>query len=1030
MPRDHERALDGDGDGDAVASSSSTPWPPLETRELERYRDRFDALRDDARADRLRGDRVVSELLDAGLERATLKKLWDLADADEDGDMTLDEFVVAMYLADRAKRGTDPPASLGDLPSGTFPPSFSSLHATTTTTRPDDDDDDDDDATATTTARARATPPPRQMLDRDDFADAPSWHSRALPWIGRRRVKSIASRAVRAWHRHATTATHHRAFATYAIDVTRAARAIRVLRAWRYVARVRAVNRAVEAQRDYHAALQSLRAWRDARRRRGGRARRRRGDANSRAGRDGARALGRVEGGGGARGDVGRDRPRVSRAAATRAARDDARGVEPRRRGGGRRAPRRAPRVRRASPRAADADDARVARGDDRGGAQESRGEESRDARRDGGDATRAQRMATRDERGDARAARRRDARGARRARSRARAEDRGEASAARARGVGDVRLDARERVARDARGRSRESRAAGLLAACVVAWRAETARELELRAATAETARGPIRARRAYAFAAWVAGAATSRRDVAEAEALKARGDSAAANNAVLDPASSPALFREWFATDQLERRDAKRARRAFNRWTRATAESARVRRGATRATRRLRDFYARRALGGWFVAMARARDDPARRRRVDAVLAAVAAEREEMRAATRRANDAVDAARREVDAAEARAMDADADAEASRDAMLRAVSAIGGGGGKDDDDDDDDGVNNNAESVRAIVWRDDVARATRERDAAVAVAAASVASARVAEAARRAAADDAARAAARAAAAELARAEEASARESAEGDVVAAAREVARAEAAVQAARADADAFAAGRDAARAFAADAMEHLRVVAGVEAETTTTRAAATPVSSPAGEFGSTMAPTLAHALGVALASSPATASSFDVLGAASEGHQPGRRPRADPAAAAAADAARVAVEELAAETRAAEAARWRDAVAASRAEIEEKEREISALTAHNRALAASLMEQTSRVEALELWSARLDGSLSTATKAARGEREEMYGTLLKLRRSITKSRECSPISGGAGGGAVDVLDADDGRARVLRAMNE
>ena len=60
MPRDHERALDGDGDGDAVASSSSTPWPPLETRELERYRYLFDALRDDARADRLRGDRVVS----------------------------------------------------------------------------------------------------------------------------------------------------------------------------------------------------------------------------------------------------------------------------------------------------------------------------------------------------------------------------------------------------------------------------------------------------------------------------------------------------------------------------------------------------------------------------------------------------------------------------------------------------------------------------------------------------------------------------------------------------------------------------------------------------------------------------------------------------------------------------------------------------------------------------------------------------------------------------------------------------------
>ena len=1008
MPRDHERALDGDGDGDAVASSSSTPWPPLETRELERYRDRFDALRDDARADRLRGDRVVSELLDAGLERATLKKLWDLADADEDGDMTLDEFVVAMYLADRAKRGTDPPASLGDLPSGTFPPSFSSLHATTTTTRPDDDDDDDDDATATTTARARATPPPRQMLDRDDFADAPSWHSRALPWIGRRRVKSIASRAVRAWHRHATTATHHRAFATYAIDVTRAARAIRVLRAWRYVARVRAVNRAVEAQRDYHAALQSLRAWRDA-------------VDDAEDARDAAAAM-RIR----AQDATARAHLDAWRAAAARAATLDAidRACRVRRR-----------RARLATTLAAWSLVAAEAAVERRAARRASvarrralltrttrawRAETTAEARRRAAGRRVATRVATAATR-RALSGWRRETREATRAR---RADATRAAHDARVRGLARRTAGRRLRRAhaawatfvlmrasawRATLASIARVRAAGLLAACVVAWRAETARELELRAATAETARGPIRARRAYAFAAWVAGAATSRRDVAEAEALKARGDSAAANNAVLDPASSPALFREWFATDQLERRDAKRARRAFNRWTRATAESARVRRGATRATRRLRDFYARRALGGWFVAMARARDDPARRRRVDAVLAAVAAEREEMRAATRRANDAVDAARREVDAAEARAMDADADAEASRDAMLRAVSAIGGGGGKDDDDDDDGGVNNNAESVRAIVWRDDVARATRERDAAVAVAAASAASARVAEAARRAAADDAARAAARAAAAELARAEEASARESAEGDVVAAAREVARAEAAVQAARADADAFAAGRDAARAFAADAMEHLRVVAGVEAETTTTRAAATPVSSPAGEFGSTMAPTLAHALGVALASSPATASSFDVLGAASEGHQPGRRPRADPAAAAAADAARVAVEELAAETRAAEAARWRDAVAASRAEIEEKEREISALTAHNRALAASLMEQTSRVEALELWSARLDGSLSTATKAARGEREEMYGTLLKLRRSITKSRECSPISGGAGG---------------------
>jgi hypothetical protein len=64
--------------------------------------------------------RVVPLLVAAQLPNETLKTIWDLADADVDGALTLREFTVAMYLTERAASGTAPPDKLSDVPRATF----------------------------------------------------------------------------------------------------------------------------------------------------------------------------------------------------------------------------------------------------------------------------------------------------------------------------------------------------------------------------------------------------------------------------------------------------------------------------------------------------------------------------------------------------------------------------------------------------------------------------------------------------------------------------------------------------------------------------------------------------------------------------------------------------------------------------------------------------------------------------------------------------------------------------------------------
>ena len=108
-------------------------WPQLSHDAMGRHRARFDAI-NTTNDGYLDGGDVVRVLMDAGLPRDMLKHIWDLADDDGDGRMSFPEFVVAMYLVERASAGTPPPTSLDELPPDTFPRMSRPERPTTTTT--------------------------------------------------------------------------------------------------------------------------------------------------------------------------------------------------------------------------------------------------------------------------------------------------------------------------------------------------------------------------------------------------------------------------------------------------------------------------------------------------------------------------------------------------------------------------------------------------------------------------------------------------------------------------------------------------------------------------------------------------------------------------------------------------------------------------------------------------------------------------------------------------------------------------------
>jgi EH domain-containing protein 1 len=60
------------------------------------------------------GAAAKNVLTSTGLAVGQLRKIWELADIDKDGQLDLQEFTIAMYLSDQVKAGREVPARLDE----------------------------------------------------------------------------------------------------------------------------------------------------------------------------------------------------------------------------------------------------------------------------------------------------------------------------------------------------------------------------------------------------------------------------------------------------------------------------------------------------------------------------------------------------------------------------------------------------------------------------------------------------------------------------------------------------------------------------------------------------------------------------------------------------------------------------------------------------------------------------------------------------------------------------------------------------
>ncbi|KAE8381049.1 hypothetical protein BDV26DRAFT_256010 [Aspergillus bertholletiae] len=77
---------------------------------------------DSAKLGKITGDQAVTFFMNAQLPEETLAQIWDLADIDADGQLTKDEFAVAMYLVRQVRTGKEPLPQV--LPPALIPPSM------------------------------------------------------------------------------------------------------------------------------------------------------------------------------------------------------------------------------------------------------------------------------------------------------------------------------------------------------------------------------------------------------------------------------------------------------------------------------------------------------------------------------------------------------------------------------------------------------------------------------------------------------------------------------------------------------------------------------------------------------------------------------------------------------------------------------------------------------------------------------------------------------------------------------------------
>ncbi|KAK1143385.1 hypothetical protein N8T08_006713 [Aspergillus melleus] len=103
-------------------SAQSTGGDWLITPQEKVHFDSVFATIDTAKIGMVSGDQAVGFFIKAQLPEETLAQIWDLADIDADGQLTKDEFAVAMYLVRQQRSGKDPLPQT--LPPALIPPSM------------------------------------------------------------------------------------------------------------------------------------------------------------------------------------------------------------------------------------------------------------------------------------------------------------------------------------------------------------------------------------------------------------------------------------------------------------------------------------------------------------------------------------------------------------------------------------------------------------------------------------------------------------------------------------------------------------------------------------------------------------------------------------------------------------------------------------------------------------------------------------------------------------------------------------------
>lgn len=104
----------------AQGTGGGVDW--LVTPQEKVHYDNIFSTVDNAKIGLVSGDQAVSFFMNAQLPEETLAQIWDLADIDADGQLTKDEFAVAMYLVRQQRSGKQPLPQV--LPLALIPPSM------------------------------------------------------------------------------------------------------------------------------------------------------------------------------------------------------------------------------------------------------------------------------------------------------------------------------------------------------------------------------------------------------------------------------------------------------------------------------------------------------------------------------------------------------------------------------------------------------------------------------------------------------------------------------------------------------------------------------------------------------------------------------------------------------------------------------------------------------------------------------------------------------------------------------------------